>query len=106
MERVMVVFVTAPRGKGAEIARRIVEKRLAACVNVVSGVKSVYWWQGRIEDSEEDLLVLKTSESRIDELISFIKSIHPYEVPEVIAFPVEKGLGEYLAWVLNETRQG
>ena len=99
MERVYVVFITAPRGKGEEIAAKLVEARLAACVNVVGGVRSIYWWKGRVERDEEDLLVVKTTGSRLEELIRFVKEIHPYEVPEVIAVPVEKGLPEYLAWV-------
>ncbi len=106
MPRVVVVFVTAPAGKGEEIARRVVEARLAACGNVVRGVRSVYWWRGRLESDEEDLVIFKTVEERVEELIEFVKRIHPYEVPEIIALPVEKGLGEYLAWVENETRQG
>ena len=103
-QRVYVVFVTAPRGKGEEIARRLVEERLAACVNVVSGVKSIYWWQGKVESDAEDLLVVKTNADVLDKLITRVREIHPYEIPEVIALPVEKGLPEYLAWVVEETR--
>ena len=99
MERVYVVFITAPRGKGEELAAKLVESRLAACVNVVNGVRSVYWWKGRVERDEEDLLIVKTTESRLEELIRLVKEVHPYEVPEVIAVPIEKGLPEYLAWV-------
>ena len=103
MEKVYVVFITAPKGKGDELASKIVEERLAACVNVVSGVKSVYWWRGKVERDEEDLLIVKTVESRLDVLIRRVKELHPYEVPEIIAVPVEKGLPEYLAWVEEST---
>ncbi len=106
MERVYVVFITAPRGKGEELASKLVESRLAACVNVVNGVRSVYWWKGRVERDEEDLLVVKTVESKVEELIRYVKEVHPYEVPEVIAVPVEKGLREYLAWVEEVTKTG
>ncbi|AEM39377.1 CutA1 divalent ion tolerance protein [Pyrolobus fumarii 1A] len=102
---VVVVFITAPKGKGEEIAGKIIESRLAACANVISGVKSVYWWKGKVERDEEDLIVLKTVEERLDELIEFVKRVHPYEVPEVIAVKVVKGLQEYLVWVENEVRE-
>ncbi len=104
MQRVYVVFITAPSGKGEELARRLVEERLAACVNVIRGVRSIYWWRGKVEADEEDLLVVKTSGEALEELIKRVREIHPYEVPEVIALPVEKGLAEYIAWVVEETR--
>ncbi len=99
---VVVVLVTAPRGKGKEIARSILEKRLAACVNVGS-VESLYWWKGKIEEDKEDLLVIKTSVSRLEELVEEIKRVHPYEVPEILALPVVACLGEYCDWVRKET---
>ncbi len=101
---VVVVLVTAPRGKGKEIARSILEKRLAACVNVGS-VESLYWWKGSIEEDKEDLLVIKTSVSRLEELVEEIKRVHPYEVPEILALPVVACLGEYCDWVRKETSQ-
>ena len=103
-QRVYVIFITAPSGKGEELARRLVEERLAACVNVVRGVRSIYWWRGKVEVDEEDLLVVKTSADALERLVKRVKEIHPYEVPEVIALPVEHGLPEYLAWVVEETR--
>jgi len=99
---VVVVLVTAPKEKGKEIARSILEKRLAACVNVGS-VESLYWWKERIEEDNEDLLVIKTSISRLEELIEEIKRVHPYEVPEILALPVVACLGEYCDWVRRET---
>ncbi len=99
---VVVVLVTAPQGRGKEIARSILEKRLAACVNVGS-VESLYWWKGNIEEDKEDLLVIKTSVSRLEELVEEIKRVHPYEVPEILALPVVACLGEYCDWVRKET---
>ena len=99
---VVVVLVTAPRGRGKEIARSILEKRLAACVNVGS-VESLYWWKGSIEEDKEDLLVIKTSVSRLEELVEEIKRVHPYEVPEILALPVVACLSEYCDWVRKET---
>ena len=100
---VVVVFITAPRGKGEEIARKLLEKRLAACVNIAP-VSSLYWWKGSIERDDEELLVVKTSMKRLEELIGYVKEIHPYEVPEVIALPVVACLGSYCSWAREETK--
>lgn len=102
----LVVLITAPRGRGAEIARALVERRLAACVNVVPGLRSIYWWQGRIEDDEEELLIVKTCESKLAELERVVKEVHPYSVPEVIALPVLRGLREYIDWMCREVEEG
>ncbi|MEB2837100.1 MAG: divalent-cation tolerance protein CutA [Desulfurococcales archaeon] len=103
-DRVYVVLVTAPPSEAERLARALVERRLAACVNVVPGLRSVYWWEGRVEEAEESLLIIKTSGSALDSLLEAVKELHPYEVPEAIALPVEAGLGDYLEWVLSEVR--
>ena len=84
------------------MARALVEKRLAACVNVMPGVRSVYRWKDAIEDEEEVLLVIKTSRALLDELREEIERLHSYEVPEVIALPVVDGSERYLAWMNRE----
>jgi periplasmic divalent cation tolerance protein len=100
---VFVVFVTAPASEeGEKVARHIVEKRLCACVNAIRGVRSLFWWEGQIQDDSEVLLVIKTSKTLLDDLIAEIKKVHPYSVPEVIALPVKKGNPAYLSWVLSE----
>ena len=97
------VFITAPdRESGKKIARHILERRLAACVNM-SPVSSMYWWDGKIEEADEVLLIVKTSADRLDELIKEVRSVHPYQVPEVIALPISGGYREYLKWVERET---
>jgi len=98
---VYVVLITAPKGKGEEIATKLLEKRLAACVNIAK-VKSKYWWQRRIEDDEEDLMIIKTSENAINKLVEEVKKIHPYTVPEIIYWKIEGGNPDYLSWVLGE----
>ena len=103
-EDVAIVIVTAPKGSGASIARQIVEKRLAACVNIVGGVRSIYWWEGRIQDDEEELLVIKTRRDAVESLIGQIKGIHPYSVPEILVVPVIAGNSDYMKWVLDEVR--
>ncbi len=100
-----MVLVTAPTAeKAAEIARAVVEERLAACGNVVPGLRSIYRWEGKVHDEGEALLVLKTARDRLDALRARVLALHPYDVPEVIALPVEAGSAPYLAWIVGETR--
>ncbi len=100
----LVVLVTVPsREVGQEIATMLVENRLAACVNLVPGVVSFYRWQGKLEEDEELLLMIKTRVSHFDRLAMAIKKVHPYDVPEVIGLPIVRGSREYLAWLGDET---
>ena len=85
------------------LAHALVEARLAACVNIVPAIHSVYRWEGRVTDDTEQLLIIKTSESRVDALRTELFARHPYEVPEIIALRVADGLPEYLGWVAEET---
>jgi periplasmic divalent cation tolerance protein len=101
-ENVRIVFITAPRGKGADIAREILSKRLAACVNIVR-VGSLYWWKGNLEEDEEDLLIAKTTKHQIPKLQERVREIHPYEVPEFLVLPIEDCYPEYCKWVIEET---
>lgn len=97
---VRIVFVTAPEGETAtRLAHGLVEAGLAACVNVVSGVRSVYRWEGRILEEGEHLLVIKTTDGRVAELERWVDAHHPYDVPEVIVVPVIGGAEAYLSWV-------
>ena len=101
----LVVLVTTPTPERAvEIARAVVEERLAACGNVVPGLRSIYRWEGQLQDEGEALLVLKTTRARFEELKQRVLSLHPYQVPEVIALPVQAGSAPYLAWIAGETR--
>ena len=99
----IVVLSTASTAAEAEaIARRLVEERLAACVNVVTGVRSFYRWKGKIEKSPEWLLVIKSSRGRFEELRAALEKLHSYDVPEVIALPVVEGTKNYLNWMEGE----
>lgn len=103
--QIRVVLITAPAGEVAQgLARTLVEERLVACVNRVPGVVSTYRWQGEIVEDREDLLVLKTSADRLNNLLSRVQEIHPYTVPEVLALQVVEGAPSYLEWVMAETR--
>ena len=105
MTDALVVLVTTPTPeRAAEIARAVVEERLAACGNVVPGLRSVYRWEGKVQEDEEALLVLKTVRARFEALRDRVLALHPYDVPEVIALPVEAGSEAYLAWLAAETR--
>lgn len=87
----------------AKIARALVEERLAACVNRVHGVHSTYRWQGEVHDDAETLLVIKTTRERFDALRARLVELHPYEVPELVAFEITDGLPAYLDWLARET---
>ena len=96
----VVVFVTAPSGEeAARIGQAVVDERLAACANVLGGVSSTYWWQGKVERAEEALLILKTSEALVDALAARVRALHSYTVPEVIAVPIVGGNPDYLRWI-------
>lgn len=96
----LVVFVTAPPGEVPEqIARALVEEGLAACVNIVGPIRSIYFWDGAVQDDAEQLLVIKTTADRYEELESRVRELHTYDVAEVIALKIERGAPDYLAWV-------
>jgi periplasmic divalent cation tolerance protein len=100
MSDILLVFCTCPdRRTALDLTTHLVEKRLAACVNISAPITSVYRWQGKVERSEEYLLSIKTSAARYTELEQEIRKRHPYELPEIIAVPIEQGLTDYLKWV-------
>lgn len=101
----IVVFSTCASADEAErLARRLVEERLAACVNVVSPVRSFYRWQGVVENAAEFLLVIKSSRALFEPLRAVLEAAHSYELPEVIALPVVEGSPNYLSWIDRELR--
>ncbi|MEB3774088.1 MAG: divalent-cation tolerance protein CutA [Desulfurococcales archaeon] len=102
----VVVLITTPRGEAGRIAKHLVEKRLAACVNIVEGITSYYWWEGKVNEDREDLLIVKTLRDVVEDLIREVKKIHPYTVPEVIALPIVEGNKDYLEWVRREVTGG
>lgn len=103
-DSVRVVLLTAPDPDVAErLATSLVEARLAACANLVPGVSSIYRWEGEVERAGEVLLLLKTTEERLPELVERAAALHPYDVPEVLALPVGEGYAPYLRWVVDET---
>ncbi|MBI3291954.1 MAG: divalent-cation tolerance protein CutA [Elusimicrobia bacterium] len=96
----VVVFVTASSQEEANtIGHALVKDKLAACVNLVPGIHSTYWWQGKIESSQETLLIVKTFNRLVPRLITRVKALHSYTVPEVIACPIVGGNRAYLQWI-------
>lgn len=101
----LIVFITAPSPEvGKDIARVLLEKKLAACVNLVPGIQSMYWWEGKIQTDEEVLLLVKTRQELFaDGLLPTVRQIHPYDLPEMIAVPIVQGSADYLAWIRDNT---
>ncbi|MGE0057980.1 MAG: divalent-cation tolerance protein CutA [Dehalococcoidia bacterium] len=95
----VVMITTAPEVAAAAIARALVEQRLAACVNILPAVQSVYRWQGAVEEASEALVVIKTLRSRFEAVDAALRELHPYEVYELLALPVEAGNAAYLGWM-------
>ena len=103
-DKIMVLSTCSSPEEGERIARALVEERVAACVNIVPGVRSIYRWQGKLEDSSECLLVIKSSRGRFEELRAALERIHSYEVPELLALPVVDGAPNYLAWLEDQLK--
>lgn len=100
-----LVHISCPDDASASaLARSLVDARLAACASVLPGVRSVYRWQGAVEQATEVLLLVKTWADRIDALVEHVRATHPYELPEVVAVEISAGLAPYLAWLQAETR--
>ncbi|HTD28629.1 MAG TPA: divalent-cation tolerance protein CutA [Xanthomonadaceae bacterium] len=101
---ILLVLCTCPDADGAQaLAASLVEQRLAACVNVLPNVRSIYRWEGKLDHAQELLLLIKTTADRFDDLKEHIVSMHPYAVPEILGLDVVAGLAPYLDWVAAET---
>jgi len=102
---ILLVLTNLPDQTSAEaLATALVEERLAACVNILQPCRSIYRWQNAVETANEIPLLIKTSEACYSRLETAIRARHPYQTPEIIAFPVSRGLPDYLAWVVAETQ--
>ncbi|MBI2830500.1 MAG: divalent-cation tolerance protein CutA [Chloroflexi bacterium] len=102
----VVVLITASSAQeGNQIARSLLEKRKVACVNIVPSVSSLFWWQDKIDSAEEVMLVAKSREDLLPQVIEIVKQIHSYEVPEIIALPIVGGNADYLQWLNEETNK-
>ena len=105
MSHPLLVLTTVPDEEtGLRIAREAVSRKLCACVNLLPRMYSVYEWQGEMRCEPEQLLLIKTTADRYAQLESWLRSVHPYELPEIIAAPIERGLPEYLQWIASGTQ--
>ncbi|MCX8026962.1 MAG: divalent-cation tolerance protein CutA [Thermodesulfovibrionales bacterium] len=101
----IVVYITTPNeDEAVRIAKTLVEERLCGCVNIIKQIRSIYSWQGKIEDDSESLLIIKTKEGLFEPLLKRVKELHSYTVPEIIALPIIKGSKEYLNWLDEVTK--
>ena len=103
-EYLQVQTTTGSRADGEAIARALVERRLAACVQVIGPIHSTYWWEGAVETAEEYLCLVKSNREAYPALEAAIQELHPYEVPELVALPIETGSRAYLSWLQAELR--
>jgi periplasmic divalent cation tolerance protein len=100
----IVIFITASgEDEAAKIGHALVGARLAACVNIVRGIRSVYRWQGTVEDESEVLMIVKTQKALFEEVAKKVKELHSYSVPEIIALPLVEGSADYLKWLKEST---
>ena len=103
----LLALTTLPSAEAAAtVARTLVEEQLAACVNIVPGVRSIYRWQGAVVDDAEVLCLIKTTRDRVDAMTARLVALHPYDVPELITLPIDGGHTPYLAWVLASVSPG
>ncbi len=102
-EALLVLITSASREEADEIARKLVEDRLAACVNIVPQVRSLFWWENKVSEEEEVLLIVKTRRSRFGALALRVKALHSYSVPEIIALPIVEGSASYIQWIEEST---
>lgn len=104
MDYVLVYITAANLEEGRAIAQALVEKRVAACVNIISSIESLYWWQEKICQEEEVAIFAKTRKERVEDVISETKKIHSYSVPCIIALDITDGNPEFLDWISKEVR--
>ena len=101
----IIIFITASSDEEAgNIAKTLVTEKLVACVNIIPRIRSTYWWEGKVCQEEEVLLMAKTTRSLFSAIMDRVKSLHSYEVPEIISFPIAEGSPQYLIWIGEVTK--
>ena len=103
-DKILVFTNTGSREEGQKIARALVERKLAACVNIIPGVESIYWWKGKIETTAECTLLIKTIRSNFPAIRDAIRELHSYDLPECIALSIEDGSSDYLNWISDSVK--
>ncbi len=95
----LIYVVTSSKEEALSIGRALLEKKVAACVNAIEGMESLYWWEGKIESARECVLIVKTTTEKVDQSIAVIKAMHSYKVPCAISWKIERGSADYLQWL-------
>jgi len=103
LSEIIVLITTSDEVEAVRIARALVEARLAGCVNIIKDIRSIYNWQGKIDEEKEVLMMAKTQKSLLDPLMEKVKELHSYTVPEIIALPIIQGSEDYLKWLKEVT---
>jgi periplasmic divalent cation tolerance protein len=103
LSEIIVLITASDEVEAARIARALVEEKLSGCVNIIKDIRSIYSWQGKVEDEKEALMLVKTRESLFDSLMAKVKELHSYTVPEIIALPIIQGSEDYLKWLKEVT---
>ena len=101
---IVLLITTSNSEEAHKIAEMLLKQRKAACVNIVPGVSSLFWWQDKLDSAEESLLIVKTKASLLPEVVSLVKGAHSYDVPEIIALPIVGGNEDYLEWIGKEVK--
>jgi periplasmic divalent cation tolerance protein len=105
MSHCWVYMTTASDDEARRIGRALVEERLAACANVIPGMSSIYWWQGKVDEGQETVLIAKTRQTLVESLTARVKALHSYTVPCVVVLPILGGNADFLKWIADETRE-
>jgi periplasmic divalent cation tolerance protein len=100
----LVYITTKDKDEARRIGKELVKTRLAACVNIIDNMNSMYWWEGKIQDDQEVILIAKTKQSLVKKLIKKVKSIHSYSTPCIVSLPILDGNSDYLDWLEKETK--
>ncbi|MTJ08619.1 MULTISPECIES: divalent-cation tolerance protein CutA [unclassified Anabaena] len=104
MEFIFVYVTCKDRAEALNVGKVLVEARLAACANIIDGMESIYWWNGELQVEKEAILIMKSRRDLFEELTEKVKSKHSYQVPCVVALPIEQGNQDYLNWLMTETK--
>lgn len=103
MELILVYITTSDKAEAKKIGKHLVESRLAACVNIIDGMESMYWWEGKIDSSKEAILIAKTKANLFEKLLEAVKSLHSYSCPCVVSFALKQGNPDYTKWLEENT---
>ncbi|MEA5578694.1 divalent-cation tolerance protein CutA [Anabaena sp. UHCC 0451] len=104
MKFIFVYVTCKDRAEALKVGKAVVEARLAACANIIDGMDSIYWWKGELQVEKEAVLIMKSRSDLFAELKEKVKSVHSYEVPCIVALPIEQGNQDYLNWLMAETK--